>query len=240
MQKKRELKIELKLNSILAFGLLVISVLLRIAFLDLIEFKSDEFIAIKLAQENIHQNGIVLKGLKSSTGLYNPPFFIYLISLPVFFTSDPIWVTFFVILLNLLGLALLYFLAKMLFQRNLALIITALFSSAPWAILYSRKIWAQDCLFFFLAAFYLTLFSNIKKYSRAKVYLLFVLLSFTTQLHMSAWFLPFPLLVFFVFFKIKIKPIDLVFGIWAIYFFLLSLYLFSYNDSFFKYQYNFV
>ena len=138
MEKKREQKIEFKLNFILAFALLAISVFLRIAFLDLIEFKTDEFVAIKLAQENIHQSGIVLKGLKSSTGLYNPPFFIYLISLPVFFTNDPIWVTFFVISLNLLGLALLYFLAKMLFQRNLAVIIITLFSSAPWAILYSK------------------------------------------------------------------------------------------------------
>lgn len=187
-------------------------IIIRFVFLDIIEFKDDEFIAIKMAYDNLYHQ-FTLTGLKSSTGLYNPPFFIYLISIPVFFSTDPILVTVFISILNAIALLLLYWFSRSLYGKNTTPIICLIFASAPWTIIYSRKIWAQDCLFLFIMLFYLVMVSFIRKYRSSKVVLLFILLAAITQLHMSAWFLPLPLLIFFVLFRIKIRLRDLVLGL---------------------------
>ncbi|HIJ83098.1 MAG TPA: hypothetical protein HPQ00_02725, partial [Magnetococcales bacterium] len=81
----------------LFWSLLVLAIVLRLTFLDGIEFKQDEFNAIVLAYRHLALDGMAQVGLKSSTGLFNPPFFVYLMALPVFFTTDPASVTLFVI-----------------------------------------------------------------------------------------------------------------------------------------------
>jgi 4-amino-4-deoxy-L-arabinose transferase-like glycosyltransferase len=197
----------------IAVVLILATIFLRFWSLEYIEFKGDEFKAIELAYKNIFQEGMASTGLMSSIGLHNPPFFVYLISIPVYFSTDPVAVTSFVIVINLIGLIFFYYLAKTLFNSRLAIVMTLLFASSPRVIIYSRKIWAQDCLFPFLMAFYWVLFSNIKKYHRLKVYLMFFLFGCITQLHMSAWFLPVPLLIFFCIYKIKIPLKDSMVGL---------------------------
>ena len=198
----------LRIHAGLLGTLLLLAFLLRGILPDLFEFKEDQFMGIKLAYDNLHGSGYAITGLRSSTGLFNPPFFIYLLSLPVLFSTDPIAVTYFIVGLNLLGLVVFYFFSKKLFAPSMALIITTLFASSPWSIMYSRHIWAQNCLFLFMILFYMVLLSHIGKYQSRKIYLLSILLALITQLHMSAWFLPFPLLVFCILFKIRVRMRD--------------------------------
>jgi hypothetical protein len=197
---------------ILFWAGLALFFILRFSDAGLIEFKNDEYTALKYAYLNIHHK-IALVGLVSSTGLSNPPFFIYLLSIPVLLSTDPILITSFVNALNACAIVMLYFFIKKWFNKNIAIITTLLAASAPWAILYSRKIWAQDCLFPFMMIFYGVFFSNLEKYSRGKTYVLFLLVAVITQLHMSAWFLYLPIGAFFVIAKIKIRPVDFVAGI---------------------------
>jgi 4-amino-4-deoxy-L-arabinose transferase-like glycosyltransferase len=129
------------------------------------------------------------------------------------FTTNPVLVTSFVMLLNSIGIVLLYFFLKKWFGKGVARIATLFAASAPWAILYSRKIWAQDCLFPFMILFYIIFFSNLEKYSRTKTYVIFFLLAIITQLHMSAWFLFLPIGAFYLITKEKIRLPDLVIGL---------------------------
>jgi len=60
----------------LMFG---ITILVRLLYLDNVQFLEDEAAALILSYQNIHR-GPVLVSLQSSTGLYNPSLFIYLLS----------------------------------------------------------------------------------------------------------------------------------------------------------------
>lgn len=69
--------------------LILVTIFLRFWCLDFIEFKGDEFKAIELAYKNIYKDGMTSTGLRSSIGLYNPPFFVYLISFAGLFFYRP-------------------------------------------------------------------------------------------------------------------------------------------------------
>ncbi len=65
----------------------------------------------------------------------------------------------------------------------------ALLALSPWAIVYSRKIWAQDVLPLLTCLFLLALHAFlVEKRSRA-VFWLFVFVGAATQIHFSAWIL---------------------------------------------------
>ncbi|HAT49479.1 MAG: hypothetical protein HQL07_06075 [Nitrospirae bacterium] len=194
--------------------LLIAAVGVRVAFMDGIEFKEDEFNTILLAYRQVTgEGGWAQVGLKSSTGLYNPPFFVYLMALPVAFSTDPRMVTMFVAGFNLLGIFALYRLLKWTFSTHFAAVTTVLFAASPWPILYSRKIWAQDCLFTFMMALMAVLISLSERYRPWKVWLVFVLLAIVTQLHMSAWFLPPAILLFMLRYRVGVRWRDLGIGV---------------------------
>ena len=184
---------------------------LRIGYLDLIEFKRDEFEAIKLSYQNLHVRP-ALVGLMSSRGLYNPPFFIYLISIPVSVSTDPQFVTSFVIFINVLALWLLYLLVRKVFSVRFAWVVCLLIATSPWAIIFSRKIWAQDFLLPFLIVFYLSLVSHLNRPASGKIWLMAGLFAVITQLHMSAWFLFVPLIIFIVMMKVSVSYRDIFIG----------------------------
>lgn len=189
------------------------AVLVRIIFLDLIEFKEDELNAIVLAHRLLTGGGLEQAGLKLSSGLYNPPLFIYLLSLPVYFTTDPRWVTLFIIVFNLLGVFLLYRLLKWAFSRNVAALTTLLFTSSPWPVLLSRKLGASGYFFTFFVGMVAVLVSLSEKYRSWKVWVFFILFSAITQLYMVTWFLLPAILLFMIRFRVGIAWKDLVVGL---------------------------
>ena len=71
-------------------------------------------------------------------------------------SSSPIVATAFIALLNVVAVALCYGLSRKMFaplgERAwlAALIAALLFAVAPWAVIHSRKVWAQDLLPFFV------------------------------------------------------------------------------------------
>lgn len=193
------------------FLLVVAAITARLSNLDLIEYKLDEKAWIGLAYNNIHAQP-ALTGLKSSAGMHNPPLFGYILCIPVYFSSDPVFVTSFIILLNILGLSLLYYYIRRYFSHGTALITILLFASSPWAILCSRKIWSHYLMFPFLVLFYGLLLSVAERYSRIKVLLLFFVFSIVTQMHMSTIFMLVPLSLFILFFKVRIRALDFLSG----------------------------
>jgi len=179
------------------WGFLLFGLTLRFVDLTMMEFKGDEYAATVLAYRNVFGPAFAQTGISSSTGILHPPFFIYILSFPVLFSASPIALTLWIALINAAGIIVLYSFLRRAFSASIALDVAALVSSMPWAIIYSRKIWNVDVLFPFLMGFYWMLFSLLERYRSWKVYLCFVLLAVTTQFHMSAWFIPLPLILFF-------------------------------------------
>jgi len=130
----------------LVVAVVLLAAVLRLSRLDLMEFKADEAQAAVLVVKALSGEGLPTHGLMSSVGIYNPPTFIYLMLLPGLVSFDPIHLTQFVAALNILATFLCYWFGRRIFNEWVGLAGALLFATCPWAVIYSRKIWAQDCL----------------------------------------------------------------------------------------------
>ncbi|MCB9459400.1 MAG: glycosyltransferase family 39 protein [Anaerolineaceae bacterium] len=124
--------------------ILFVAGLLRLGQPGIVEFFHDEAMLSSLAQDMVDGKHFPLTGINSSTGIPNPPINVYIMALPYAISSDPQVATIFVMLLNVLGVGLLWLIAHRYFGKTTALIAGLTYAASPWAILYSRKIWAQD------------------------------------------------------------------------------------------------
>ncbi len=157
---------------------------LRCSRLDLMEFKSDErelhSLAVKQASGQWQ-----LSGLVSSTGLRNPPMAVCLFAIPALISSDPIALAILPAMLNTAAIALTYLLGRRFLSRGGALAAALLFAVAPWAVLESRKIWAQDLLPFFTVLFFIFAFAWLREGRWRHALAMAVMLSVLNQIHYS-------------------------------------------------------
>ncbi len=117
---------------------------LRFQHLDLLEFKGDEAFAANRALEFVRGGKLPTAGLMSSVGVSNPPLFIWLL-IPMFFiTSSVAGVCCLIASLGLAAVVATWWIGRKYYSPLTGLIAAALFATAPWAVIYSRKIWAQD------------------------------------------------------------------------------------------------
>jgi hypothetical protein len=87
-----------------------------------------------------------LLGIGSSVGLRNAPFSVYVVTPPFLLSSDPILATQYIGALNVLAVGLLYGLARRYYGATAALIAALCLAASPWAVIFSRKLWAQNAL----------------------------------------------------------------------------------------------
>ena len=129
----------------LAFAAIIsVGAWLRFSNLDLLEFKSDEAVASWLALKFVKGGMLPLAGLMSSVGVTNPPLFIYLI-IPMFAVStNPAFVSCCIAALGLGAVAVCWHIGRKYYGAVAGLVGAAMFAVSPWAVIYSRKIWAQD------------------------------------------------------------------------------------------------
>src|SRR5512135_2751228 len=129
---------------------LLLAAYLRLNHLDWTEFKLDEAHLSQIAYDMARHGVIPLTGIGSSVGIVNPPLAAWLLAIPYAVSSSPIVATAFIALLNVAAVALCYGLSRRMFAPwsdrawLAALITTLLFAVAPWAVIQSRKVWAQD------------------------------------------------------------------------------------------------
>lgn len=120
---------------------------LRLNHLEWTEFKLDEAHLSQLAYDMARHGQIPLTGIGSSVGIVNPPLAAWLLAIPYSVSDSPIVATGFIAVLNVLAVLACYGLARKAFESNGAtLIATLLFAVSPWAVIHSRKVWAQDLL----------------------------------------------------------------------------------------------
>lgn len=162
------------------------------------DFFHDDAMVSSMAQDMVDGEIFPLTGILSSVGIPNPPTSIYVMALPYSVSNHPQVAILFIMLLNVITVGLLWVFAHRYFGRTVGLVAGLAYALNPWAILYSRKIWAQDyhtpfILFGLMLAFYgfwersddsRSLWNN--RYTWAQILALPVLL-FGMQIHFAGW-----------------------------------------------------
>lgn len=186
-------------------GLLLILLLaaaLRLGRSDVVEYFHDDAMLATLALELADGRSFPLVGILSSTGIPNPPVSVYLLAIPFALSSDPAFTIHAIMLWNVLGVGLLWRLARRYGGCRIALIAGFAYAVNPWAVLFSRKIWAQELhtpiiLFGLLLLLYGFYESRDGDGSRRRVLLAQCLsapvLLFGFQFHFASW----PLILLF-------------------------------------------
>ena len=200
---------------LLAGLLLVAGVALRVSGLRWMQFDREQEEILLRAAEAQRTFG-ACHGIKASNGILMPPFFVDLIALVLLVVRDPVRIAAFVAAANLAGLACFHVLVRRLFGVRIALWTSVLLVSMPWAVLYSRRIWAPDLQFPLVSVFLLLLFSGLEDYRRWKTVLAFAVFGLLCEIHPSAWFLLPPLAVFVVRHRIRVPPADALLGVLAV------------------------
>lgn len=127
-------------------AVLIVAAVLRLGWPGLTEFKADEARLIKLAYAMAEGEAFPLRGISSSVGVPNFPVNIWLYALPLIFSKHLYAPTLFTGLLNTAAVALTYWFTRRYWGWQAALAAALMFAVSPWAVVHSRKIWAQNLL----------------------------------------------------------------------------------------------
>jgi 4-amino-4-deoxy-L-arabinose transferase-like glycosyltransferase len=204
---------EVNTTKLALMAIMLLAAYLRLSNLGLTEFKLDEAHVCSKAAEFLASGRPPLVGIGSSVGAANPPLFIYLTAIPLSLSKNPAVIAGFIALLNVGAVLGCYLLTREHFGEKVALIAALLFAVSPWAVFYSRKIWAQDLLPPFVALFFAAVFSMTVKCRPRQLILVFLWLACLIQLHLSALALiPLVALLLLVF-KSRIRLVPLVAGL---------------------------
>ena len=201
-----------RFNWIMITAILLLALGLRLIHLDSMEFKGDEAFNLMRARELAHLRSFPLTSATSSTGIPEPPIFMYLLSLPIFISDDAIFVTGAIAVLNVFAILLCYILVRRYISPLAALISALLFAVNPWQVLYSRKIWTQNLLPFFSLLFLLLMFEAVFRNKPRLVSLALITLALAVQLHLSAAFMIPYAIVFLLWQRRMVRLRDVMLG----------------------------
>ena len=168
---------------------IIVAALMRLMLPGVVEFKHDEAYLSLLAQDALANGQLPLTGMPSSVGVPNAPASVWLLMLPYALTNNPLVATLFVAVLNVGGVAVLYLLAREMLNREAALAAGVLYAVNPWAVLYSRKLWAQDMHTPFILLGLWLGWRGFTRGGRVMQALSLPVLVFGLQMHYAAWVL---------------------------------------------------
>lgn len=177
-------------SAVLFVLLAVISFGLRLRFISDMEWNYDERQAVQMAGEllsgDYHR---LLVGMGSSIGIPNPPGFIVIISSLKLILSDPLRIAMSIATINALAIILFAWYMRDKIGEFETWGASFLFASAPWAVIFSRKIWAQDLLAPFTVLLIIGFVEVLVK-KRSAFWLLVIFSMFMLmQIHFSSIFL---------------------------------------------------
>lgn len=204
-------------KNFLAALVFIAAAFFRLTNPNLVEFKSDEAINLFLASQPLFGKPIPPGSTVSSVGILNPPLINYLLFPLALITVDPAGVSLLIGAINSISVVLLFFVYRKYFGEKIALISCLMLALSPWAILYSRKIWAQDLILPFIVG--ITYFAgkiNIEKDDRGWFYYS-LLATLLVQLHQSSGFFLALLTLFLIMssrkINVKLVVLGLIIGI---------------------------
>jgi len=193
------------LNLPLVSFLFLLASIFRIFFLNLIEFKADQAISFFQTFEFFQNPQLTQVGLISSIGTYNFPLFNYILVLLSLFYKNPQFLSFLIAFVNCILLIFFYFFVKKYYGFKTSIITFLIIAFSPWAILFSRSIWAQDLILLFVLPTIILIHQIILKNKEKYIFPLFILLTLFSQLHSSGLFFFLATLLILFIYKVKVK-----------------------------------
>ena len=191
----------------------LLSAVFRLYNLNLIEFKSDEATTIYQTVRFFEQPYLIERGLISGTGVYNFPFFNYLMVILAVWSRDPQFLSGIIALINSLLVGVFFMFAKKYYGLMTALFASSLLAFSPWGIIFSRKIWAQDLILLFFIPILWFLHEIILRKNTKVVFPMFLLLVLLAQLHGSGLFLLIVSVLIFLVFRVRFSLKSAVAGV---------------------------
>lgn len=195
----------IKENIIWIVIIFFLSALFRLSYLDLIEFKSDEATTVYQTVQFFNQPYLIQRGLISGTGVYNFPLFNYLIVLFGIFSRDPQFLSWIIALVNSILVSVFFLLVRRYYDLMTAFLTAIFLAFSPWAVIFSRKIWAQDLINLFLIPFLFLLHELILRKNTKVVLPLFLILTLLIQLHGSGLFLLVTIVLILLVLRVRIN-----------------------------------
>lgn len=173
----------------------------RLTYLDLIEFKLDEARDVYEMVKFYKEPYLMQRGTIQSTGVYNPPLWYYLLVLISLPSRHPQYLSWMIALLNSGAVVAFYLVVRKYYGNLVGLVSSLLLAFSPWAILFSRKIWAPDLLMLFIVP----LFYYLHQSGSKKWFWMALFLSLITQLHASGLFLAVAIIGFLIISRTRIS-----------------------------------
>ncbi|MCB0018134.1 MAG: glycosyltransferase family 39 protein [Anaerolineales bacterium] len=126
--------------------LLLVAAWLRLGWVGISSFSFDEARVSDMALQMARDGEFAALGMQSSAGVPNFPAAVWLYAIPFALTTNPqlaIWLTG---LVNVAGVAVLWWLARRLWGELPALVAGGLMAVSPFLVFYSRSVWSQNWL----------------------------------------------------------------------------------------------
>ncbi len=192
-------------------AVLLLAGALRMASPGLSEFKADEARLLSLAYD-MAEGELVLRGISSSVGVPNFPASVWLYALPVSIWPHPYAATIFTGLLSTLAVALTYWFVRRYWGVWAGLAATLLYAVSPWAILFSRKIWAQNLLPLFVMGWAISATLALVERRPRFMWLHLLCLALAVQIHLSTLALIPATILLLIIFRRQVSWRDVLIG----------------------------
>jgi 4-amino-4-deoxy-L-arabinose transferase-like glycosyltransferase len=195
------------------YVVVLVAAFLRFYRLDRTELDSDQADIFRMAYDATHHALFVAASNMASIHIYNPPAIIYILMLTAAFSSNPFWAAMLVAALTTLSVLFTYIFTRHYYGRLAGTLAALLYATASASVFYSRFIWQQNFLLFFVLLFIATLFLGAVSRRKGWLFPAIFLLGLLVQLHASTVTLAAALLVAWVLAPGTVRWRDLVFGI---------------------------
>ena len=129
---------------LLLIPILLLAAGLRLTQLGLAEFKYDEATTARSALSIVRDGELPALGMISSLGPHNPPLMSYVLAVPFAVSPDPRVATGWIALLGVVAVGLTFWIGRAYFGPTVGGLAALLLAASPWAVLHSRKVWAQN------------------------------------------------------------------------------------------------
>ena len=200
-------------NKIFLFAVITFGLILRLVWVSDMEWKDDEQWMYSKAHEVAASKSFPSAGMQSGGGIVNPGLSVAAFAVIAAFTHDPLTMNRVVQILNVITIIcfLLFALYKIeRKERETWIWGIALAAVSPLAVLFSRKIWAQDLL---PLLSFIIIYSNANRHRRFGAFCWGLAGALIGQIHMSGFFFAAGL-VLFTFFHDRYNKIKTHWGYW--------------------------
>lgn len=193
--------------------IVLVAAFLRLYRINTTEFDGDQANIFRMAYGALHHGLFVATANGASIHIMNPPAVIYLLMLTAAWSADPLWAAVLQAVSAILAVLLTYVFVRRYYGRLAGTIAGLLFATAEHAVFYSRFIWQQNFIPFFLLLFLFALFWGVVERRKGWLFPAIFLVGLLLQLHATAALLVAPLLVALLLAPGTVRWRDLVFGL---------------------------